>query len=226
MASTLVGVLLTTSLALTGRAGRVRAGYAIHAQYVVPTSVLPATKMPDVLVALNATAFPSLSRARKALRRGAVIVNGQEVRCISRAGPGDVVELQQRVMPGFAPRGVPPFPVRVLFEDTHLAVVHKPAGVVTHPPPGGASGSRSMRTAVQYALQPPPAGTAGALYRPHCCHRLDKPTSGTRTHARSRAQASSPSCSPALSPTPIPTLRFDARREDQARRDTAARRLP
>ena len=31
-----------------------------------------------------------------------------------------------------------------------------------------------MRTAVQYALQPPPIGTAGALYRPHLVHRLDK----------------------------------------------------
>ena len=168
----MMAVFLVSSLALSGprvpRAGYVsalalsgpsvaRAGYAIHAHYVVPTdgTIPPQTKMPDMLVALNATEFPSLSRARKALRRGAVLVNGQEVRCIATAGPGDVVELQQRIQPGFAPRGVPPFPVRVLFEDTHIAVVNKPAGVVTHPPPGGASGSRSMRTAVQYALQPP-----------------------------------------------------------------------
>ena len=43
-----------------------------------------------------------------------------------------------------------------------------------------------MRTAVMHALAPPPAGTPGALYRPHLVHRLDKPTSGLMLCAKTK----------------------------------------
>ena len=87
--------------------------------------------------------------------------------------------------PGFQPRGKAPFDLDVVYEDDAVAVVYKPAGVVTHPPPGGAVGG-SMRTAIMHALKPPPVGTAGALYRPHAVHRLDKPTSGLLLCAKTK----------------------------------------
>ena len=43
-----------------------------------------------------------------------------------------------------------------------------------------------MRTAIMHALRPPPVGTAGALYRPHCVHRLDRPTSGLLLCAKTK----------------------------------------
>ena len=43
-----------------------------------------------------------------------------------------------------------------------------------------------MRTAIQYALAAPPRFTPGALYRPHCVHRLDKPTSGLLLCAKTK----------------------------------------
>ena len=164
-----------------------RLGYAVHAELgVVPESTdATGTPLPEVLVVMDAERFPSMSRARKACRRGTVLVNGAEGRCITRARAGDRLALQARVAPGFTPRGRAPFPVEVLFEDDSLAVVLKPAGVCTHPPPGGAPGG-SMRTAVMHALQPPPVGTTGALYRPHCVHRLDRPTSGLLLCAKTK----------------------------------------
>ena len=162
-----------------------RIGYAITAHYTVPSTHVPCP-LPEALCALDAATFPSMSRARKSCRRGAVLINGIEGRCIATARPGDTIALQTRVTPGYTPRGVPPFPIDIAYEDDSIAVVVKPAGVVTHPPPGGAPGSRSMRTAVQYALRPPPAGTPGALYRPHCVHRLDKPTSGLLLCAKTK----------------------------------------
>ena len=165
-----------------------RPGSEVVQSYAVPadSSWSAETPLPEALLLLDPVAFPSLSRARKSCRRGGVLVNGREARCINSVVPGDVVELQQRTAPGFSPRGKPPFNVTVLLEDEHLAVVIKPAGVVTHPPPGGAAGSRSMRTAVMHALQPPPPGTLGALYRPHLVHRLDKPTSGLMLCAKTK----------------------------------------
>ena len=162
-----------------------RPGSEVVQSYAVPDDV-SSMPLPQALLLLDPVTFPSLSRARKTCRRGGVLVNGQEARCINSVDPGDRVELQQRTAPGFSPRGRPPFNVTVLLEDDHLAVVLKPAGVVTHPPPGGATGSQSMRTAVMHALQPPPAGTLGALYRPHLVHRLDKPTSGLMLCAKTK----------------------------------------
>ncbi|KAL3900662.1 MAG: hypothetical protein SGPRY_012419, partial [Prymnesium sp.] len=107
-------------------------------------------------------------------------------RCISTARAGDLLSLQQRVNPGFSPRGKAPFPLSVAWEDDFLALVIKPAGVVSHPPPGGAAGGRSMRTAIAHGLRPPPPSTPSALYRPHLCHRLDKPTYGLLLCAKTK----------------------------------------
>ena len=163
----------------------VRDGYAITAKYTVPDSIHMATPLPDVLCSVDSERFPSMSRARKSCRRGEALLNGLEGRCITTARAGDVIELQARVNAGYTPRGKAPFDVEVVYEDDALAVVYKPAGVCTHPPPGGAVGG-SMRTAIQYTLKPPPAGSVGALYRPHTCHRLDKPTSGLLLCAKTK----------------------------------------
>ena len=163
-----------------------REGWAVHAELKVLTDVPAETPLPIVLNIIDPDNFPTMSSARKALRRGSVIVNGAEARCISTASPGDVISLQSRRTPGFTPRGrPPPFDVQVIYEDDAMAVVNKPAGVCTHPPPGG-SQSMSMRTAIQHALRPPPEGTPSALYRPQCVHRLDKATSGLLVCAKTK----------------------------------------
>ena len=162
-----------------------RLGYSVVKAYNVPASLTINMPLPEVLCAIDAERFPSMSRARKSCRRGEAIVNGKEGRCKTQCSPGDRVELQARVCPGYAPRGKPPFAVNVVYEDDALAIVFKPAGVCTHPPPGGAVGG-SMRTAIQYTLKPPPIGTENALYRPHTVHRLDKPTSGLLLCAKTK----------------------------------------
>jgi len=69
-------------------------------------------------------------------------------------------------------------PLRVAFEDNHLLVVDKPAGVVVHPSPGHASG-----TLVHGLLARGAAG--GEAGRPGIVHRLDRDTSGLLVVARS-----------------------------------------
>jgi 23S rRNA pseudouridine1911/1915/1917 synthase len=68
-------------------------------------------------------------------------------------------------------------PFRVAFEDTHLLVVDKPAGVVVHPGAGHDSGT------LVHGL----AGTSGGgdEERPGIVHRLDRDTSGLLVVARS-----------------------------------------
>jgi 23S rRNA pseudouridine1911/1915/1917 synthase len=68
--------------------------------------------------------------------------------------------------------------LRIAYEDEHLVVVDKPAGLVVHPAPGHASG-----TLVHGLLQYDVAG--GEAERPGIVHRLDRDTSGLMVVARS-----------------------------------------
>jgi 23S rRNA pseudouridine1911/1915/1917 synthase len=85
------------------------------------------------------------------------------------------IELPETEAAPLAPEAVP---LRIAFEDEHLLVVDKPAGVVVHPAPGHASG-----TLVHGLLERGAAG--GEPDRPGIVHRLDRDTSGLLVVARS-----------------------------------------
>jgi 23S rRNA pseudouridine1911/1915/1917 synthase len=68
--------------------------------------------------------------------------------------------------------------LRIAYEDEHLVVVDKPAGLVVHPAPGHATG-----TLVHGLLAHDVAG--GNEDRPGIVHRLDRDTSGLMVVARS-----------------------------------------
>ena len=68
--------------------------------------------------------------------------------------------------------------LRIAYEDEHLMVVDKPAGLVVHPAPGHATG-----TLVHGLLAHDVAG--GGEDRPGIVHRLDRDTSGLMVVARS-----------------------------------------
>ena len=71
-------------------------------------------------------------------------------------------------------------PYEVVFEDEHLLVVDKPAGVVVHPAPGHPTGTLSQ------ALSNRAAGGSDP-WRPGIVHRLDRDTSGLMVVAKSDA---------------------------------------
>jgi hypothetical protein len=73
-------------------------------------------------------------------------------------------------------------PLDVLFEDEHLIVLNKPAGLTVHPAPGNKDG-----TLVNALLHhcPDLPGIGGEM-RPGIVHRLDKDTSGLMIVARTR----------------------------------------
>ena len=79
-----------------------------------------------------------------------MLVNGLEARCAARVKPGDLLGFQQRVQPGYTPRGRAPFAVETVFEDDELAVVYKP------------SGARTTRLLIACIAPPPHALTYGS----------------------------------------------------------------
>ena len=130
-----------------------------------------------------AARVPDLSRTRiKALVDvGRVRVNGAASKAAHRLKAGEKVEV---VVPPPAPEemAAEAIPLTIVFEDAHVLVVDKPAGMVTHP---GAGRSTGTLAAAALAHAPEIAGVGGPR-RPGIVHRLDKGTSGLIVLAKTR----------------------------------------
>ena len=124
---------------------------------------------------LIAARFPDLSRARaqQLIRKGLVEVDGQPALAADRPQPGAQVRLQ---LPLAVPARLDPvkLDLPVLYDDPHLIVIDKPAGLVVHPGAGGEGA-----TVVHGLLhQVGDLRGVGGELRPGIVHRLDKDTSG------------------------------------------------
>jgi len=134
----------------------------------------------DVRLAAEAE-VGSRAKAQRLIDAGLVTVDGRSRPKSHALSAGESVEarLEQPVPPDdpAAGQGVP---FEVAYEDEHLLVVDKPAGVVVHPAAGHATGTLSQALATR--------GTAGGdPLRPGIVHRLDRDTSGLLVVAKSNA---------------------------------------
>jgi len=126
--------------------------------------------------ALAAT-VPTLSRERlKALiRSGAVEAGGKAIRDPAIKVRGE--EALRVAVPEPEPAHNEPqdIPLTILFEDEHLLVVDKPAGLVVHPAAGNFDGT--LVNALLHHCAGRLSGIGGVA-RPGIVHRIDKDTSG------------------------------------------------
>lgn len=115
----------------------------------------------------------SRTQAARLVAEGAVTVNGAPARASRTLARGDRVAV--RFPPGEPPRELRPaaIPLRVVYEDEHLAVIDKPAGLVVHPAPG-----HWDDTLVNALVGRGTALAGGVAGRPGIVHRLDRDTSG------------------------------------------------
>lgn len=130
-----------------------------------------------------AEAFPALSRARlqALLATGAVSLNGR----VLMAGKGKALPgIYEVTLPPVAPADPQAeyIPLSVLFEDEHLIVIDKPAGMAAHPAPGCETGT--LVNALLHHCGDSLSGIGGVA-RPGIVHRLDKETSGVMVAAKS-----------------------------------------
>jgi len=124
-----------------------------------------------------ADALPTLSRERlKVLIKGGALDRaGQLVRDPSLKVAGS--EQYRLAVPEAAPAHNQPqdIPLAVVFEDEHLLVVDKPAGLVVHPAAGNFDGTLVNALLHHCAGQ---LSGIGGVARPGIVHRIDKDTSG------------------------------------------------
>lgn len=136
-----------------------------------------------------AVAIPTLSRERlKALvSAGAVEVDGRQERDPARKMKGG--EAVSVAIPEARPSEAvgQDIPIDIVFEDEHLLVVDKPAGLVVHPAAGNLDGT--LVNALLHHCAGRLSGIGGVA-RPGIVHRIDKDTSGLLVVAKTdRAHA-------------------------------------
>ena len=125
---------------------------------------------------------PEFSRSylQQLIAAAAVDLNGVAItKASARVKAGDALRIELKPTPqsqAFKPEAMA---LDVVFEDAHLLVINKSAGLVVHPAPGNWSG-----TLLNGLLARDPQ--AGLLPRAGIVHRLDKDTSGLMVVARSR----------------------------------------
>lgn len=131
-----------------------------------------------------ADAFPTLSRERlKALTKaGALTAKEKAVRDPSLKVRGDEVFELEVPAPEPAHNEPQDIPLKVVFEDQHLLVVDKPAGLVVHPAAGNRDGT--LVNALLHHCGGSLSGIGGVA-RPGIVHRIDKDTSGLLVVAKS-----------------------------------------
>lgn len=124
----------------------------------------------------------SRERVKALIAGGKVKVDGQVVTTPSskaQAGSSFLVHLPPPSDPQAVPQDIP---IPVIYEDEHLVVVDKPAGMVVHPAAGNPDGT--LVNALLHHCRGQLSGIGG-IARPGIVHRIDKDTSGLLVVAKS-----------------------------------------
>lgn len=117
------------------------------------------------------------NKLQQAIHTGMVMVNGKEIRPNYKVKPLDNVVIYSDMSPEDRDVVPEPVPLNIFFEDEHLMLVNKPAGMVVHPGSGNYSGT--LLNGVAWHLQQiKPGLTEENLPRFGLVHRIDKNTSG------------------------------------------------
>ena len=146
------------------------------------TWVADATARGLRLDAYLAKALPEISRARAQLliEHGQVRVGDTVGRAKGKLQGGETIVVEGEPQP--APLKATPedIPLDVVFEDRHMAVINKPAGMMVHAGSGLNDDARSSGTLVNALLFyfKEQLSALGGPLRPGIVHRLDKQTSG------------------------------------------------
>lgn len=115
----------------------------------------------------------SRSQANEAIKDGTILVNNQTQKARYAVKLGDVIsyELPKEEVLDYQPENIP---IEIVYEDSDVAVVNKPQGMVVHPSAGHASGT--LVNALLYHVKD--LSTINGVVRPGIVHRIDKDTSG------------------------------------------------
>lgn len=121
--------------------------------------------------------LPNVTRnkVQQGIKDGFVKVNGQEVKPNYKVHPGDEIIVELPEPPRDTDVVPEDIPLNIVYEDDHLLVVNKEAGMVVHPAYNNWTGTLVNALSYHFQQLPTMEGNDG---RPGLVHRIDKDTSG------------------------------------------------
>jgi 23S rRNA pseudouridine1911/1915/1917 synthase len=125
----------------------------------------------------------SRSALQRLIELGRIRLNDAIVKPSQKIRPGDKITMDVPKPEPLALKGEA-IPLEVLFEDDHLLVLNKPAGIVVHPAPGNWTGTLVNALLHHFQTSGGTVSTIGGKERPGLVHRLDKDTSGVMVIAK------------------------------------------
>lgn len=117
------------------------------------------------------------NKLQQGIKDGMVLVNGKEVSPNYKIKPHDEIVVFSDDHPDQSDVVPEEMPLNIVFEDEHLMIINKPAGMVVHPGSGNYSGTL-LNGVAWYLQQQNPGLTEENLPRFGLVHRIDKNTSG------------------------------------------------
>jgi 23S rRNA pseudouridine1911/1915/1917 synthase len=156
----------------------VTGGKAVEPTRVVVPEGNPAERVDRALARL----CPDVSRAsiQRWIEEGRVRVRGAVCRAKDKVRPGTLIEFERGPDPLSKAEPDPSIVIDVVYDDEHLVVVNKPAGLVVHPAKGHRTGTLVNGLLALPGFGRPPADERDPTghIRPGVVHRIDKDTSG------------------------------------------------
>lgn len=132
----------------------------------------------DKILANQFSGIKSRSYFQMLIDQERVLLNGSPVKKRVEPKLGDEIQIYFILSPeiGLTPENIP---LDIIYEDSDIIVVNKPAGLVIHPAVGNWTGT-FVNALLYHCQQLPNSGTL----RPGIVHRLDKDTSGVLVAAK------------------------------------------
>ena len=121
----------------------------------------------------------SRNKIQQAATAGSILVNDKAVKQNYKVRPGDVITIVLTEPPRETEIIPEDIPIDIMFEDDHIMVINKRAGMVVHPAYGNFTGT--LVNALTYYLRQQ-SGNDEA--KPYLVHRIDKDTSGVMLVAK------------------------------------------
>ncbi|MDX2197187.1 MAG: RluA family pseudouridine synthase [Cytophagales bacterium] len=130
---------------------------------------------------IDRLAHTSRNKIQNAIDTHNIRVNNQIIKANYKVKPADIITVLLPTPPRNTELLPENIPINIIYEDEHLIILDKPAGMVVHPAHGNWTGT--LVNALVYYLQNLPAPQHGE-YRPGLVHRIDKDTSGLMVIAK------------------------------------------
>ena len=130
----------------------------------------------------------SRSRVQLLLQQGGVLIEGKLAKASRKVSSGENISVLGDPQPAPLRAMAEAIPLEIVYEDSDLAVINKPAGMMVHAGSGATDDARNRGTLVNALLHHlrELSSTSGPL-RPGIVHRLDKQTSGLIVVAKNDA---------------------------------------